>query len=429
MSVRKRAVLNPQLLLSNGLRFSIWRMKIHAWKTIRAKLSKAGLDVCTLFGPYDLICKHYGTETFDIRDLMRERNMPEPFFSDVNEFRVQRIDKIQGVEMTWDQQKNLHISGADFQNVDALQKDWNAIASADREQLVNRGIILSAPDQQGEDEVSPSAFVFIRLLGVDTDEDLQLSRQYLQSALFAKWESNIRGLFWGYPHAHYQCVVELTATDLAALVNFVMEAVPKSFPKGVETATHLVIEHLAEGDTQLSKLPAHLSVENEGVAALDAILAEKTEGPRVEFKSSLRWDHRENRVNKELVRVVVKEISAFMNTEGGMVLIGVDDHGAVVGIERDLESLSKKDRDGFRLALAQGIENDLGVEFVRNISVDFAPREGREICVVDVRKGHRAAFIKGKTGSDKEFYIRADNASRPLDMEAAMNYIRMQWPG
>jgi hypothetical protein len=387
--------------------------------------------VCTLFGPFDLICKHYGTDALDIHALMREGNMPENSFFDFNEFRVQRIDKIQGVEVNWDQKINLDTSSTNFQHVGELQQDWEAIAPADREQLVSRGIILSAPDQQGEGEVSPGAFVFIRLPDVDTDNALQLNRRYLQAHLFAntKWKSKIRGLFWGYPSEHYQCVVELTTVDIAALVNFVMEALPKSFPEEVETATHLVIEHLAEGDTPLSKLSAHLPVEKEGVATLDAILAKKAEGPRVEFKSSLRWDHNLNQVNKDLEWVVVKEISAFMNTKGGMVLIGVDDQGAVVGIEKDLESLGKKNTDGFRLALTQRIKNDLGAEFVLDTSVHFARKDGREICVVEVRKGHSPAFIKGKTGGGKEFYIRTDNSSSPLDMEVAMNHIRTQWPG
>jgi len=136
---------------------------------------------------------------------------------------------------------------------------------------------------------------------------------------------------------------------------------------------------------------------------------------------------KKNCINKELTWEVVKDISSFMNTEGGLVLIGVDDSGSVVGIEKDIETLSKHDIDGFRLALAQGIENNLGVEFVRNITVDFAQREGRQLCILRVQKGNKPAYTKGKTGN-KEFYIRADNSSRPLDMEAAIGYIRMQWP-
>lgn len=430
MNAQTRAVVNPRVLYSNGLRFSIWRMKVHGWNTLQTRLSKTGLDVCTLFGPSDLICKHYGAENFDIKDLMREKNIPDPFYSDVSEFRVERIDKFEGVELNWERSPDLPLTEADLRNVDALQEDWNAIEMTLRDQLVERGIILPGPAQEDKEELSVGAFVFIKLLGVDTVEDLQLRRQYLQFSLFKEWGLQIRGLYWGYPHAHYQCVVELVTTDLATLVKFVMEEFPKSLPRGIETATHLVIEHLAKGSIQLFRLSKQLPVKSEGgKVALDRILAEKTEGPRVEFKSSLRWDYKENRVNKDLVRVVVKEISAFMNTEGGMVLIGIDDKGAVLGIEKDLESLSKKDGDGFRLALAQGIENDLGVEFVRHISVDFEQREGRQICIVDVRKGNKPAFIKGKTGTDKEFYIRADNSSRPLDMEAAMSYIRMQWQG
>ncbi len=45
------------------------------------------------------------------------------------------------------------------------------------------------------------------------------------------------------------------------------------------------------------------------------------EGPTIEFKSSLRWDMRRNCVNKDLEYVVIKEISGFLNSNGGILLI------------------------------------------------------------------------------------------------------------
>jgi hypothetical protein len=293
-------------------------------------------------------------------------------------------------------------------------------------------MILPVPAKEPAQKLPLLSFVFMKILGLDTSEELQLCRSYLRADLFKNSWPNIHGLFWGFPHSHYQCVVELATENLAMLVRFVMEDLQKSFPKGVETATHLVIEHLARGSINLHQLFKRLpeKLEGYGMEELDLgkILAEKTEGPHVEFKSSLRWDYEQNCVNKNLVWAVVKGISAFMNTEGGVVLIGVDNKGSVVGIEKDLESLSKSNIDGFRLALAQGVDDNLGAEFIRNITIDFAQRGERQVCIVRVQKSNKPAYIKGKTGKDKEFYIRTDNSSRPLDMEAAMGYIRMQWP-
>ena len=40
------------------------------------------------------------------------------------------------------------------------------------------------------------------------------------------------------------------------------------------------------------------------------------ESPTLEFKSSLRWDFREQQVNKALQRVIAKTAAGLMNSEG-----------------------------------------------------------------------------------------------------------------
>ncbi len=425
------AVVNPKLLYAHGMQFSLTRMKVHSWSTLQIRLSKTGLNIYTMFGPSDLLCKHYRIENFEIRDLMREENVPDPFYSDINEFRVARIDKISGVELDWDLDVALTPTEEDLQDMEALQTDWDALDQTRRDRLVRDGMILPDPAPRLVQDTPMMAFVFIKLLGVDTDDQLALCRQYLRSALFKQCWQHIRGLFWGFPHAHFQCVVELLIDDLSVLTEFVMKDLQQSFPKGAETATHLVIDHAVSGPLRLFQLFKHLAVKLEAYETrlLDQILADKEEGPYLEFKSSLRWDHNEGRVNKELTRVIAKAISAFMNTAGGLLLIGMDDHGTVLGIEKDIASLGKKqDTDGFRLTLTQAIENYIGAEFVRHTTTTFEERDGKQLCMVKVVKGDEPAFLKNKSGQEKEFYIRTDNSSRPLDMEAGLNYIRMRWP-
>lgn len=47
-------------------------------------------------------------------------------------------------------------------------------------------------------------------------------------------------------------------------------------------------------------------------------LASSPEGPKLEFKSSIRWDYRANLVNKELIKPITKTVAAFLNTSGGL---------------------------------------------------------------------------------------------------------------
>jgi hypothetical protein len=67
------------------------------------------------------------------------------------------------------------------------------------------------------------------------------------------------------------------------------------------------------------------------------------ESKSLEFKSTLRWSLKDDRQDdKGVTHSVLKTIAAFLNTEGGDLLIGVADDGSVVGIEADrLESEDK----------------------------------------------------------------------------------------
>ena len=44
-------------------------------------------------------------------------------------------------------------------------------------------------------------------------------------------------------------------------------------------------------------------------------------------------------VNKKLEEVILKTVAAFANSQGGTLLIGVDDEGTILGLEQDYLSL------------------------------------------------------------------------------------------
>ena len=52
------------------------------------------------------------------------------------------------------------------------------------------------------------------------------------------------------------------------------------------------------------------------------------ESANLEFKSSFRWDLRENKLNRALEGVILKTLAGYMNGKGGTLLIGVADDGS-----------------------------------------------------------------------------------------------------
>ena len=62
-------------------------------------------------------------------------------------------------------------------------------------------------------------------------------------------------------------------------------------------------------------------------------LIQTGETAKLEFKSTLRWNILADRIDKEIEHSVLKTIVAYMNSEGGTLLVGVKDDGDILGTE------------------------------------------------------------------------------------------------
>jgi CheY-like chemotaxis protein len=150
-------------------------------------------------------------------------------------------------------------------------------------------------------------------------------------------------------------------------------------------------------------------------------LIKEGESDTLEFKSTLQWDVNKNGQNKELKFAVLKTIVAFLNSQGGTLLIGVKDDGNVFGLERDISLFSKKNLDQFQLTLIDLINQYIGINFAPYIKVRFEKIEAKEICIIDIKKSPKKALLK--VDKDLEFYIRMGNTSRKLTIPEIIDYL------
>jgi GTPase len=96
-------------------------------------------------------------------------------------------------------------------------------------------------------------------------------------------------------------------------------------------------------------------------------------------------------VDPDLVYVTT-QLAAFLNTEGGDLLIGVGDDGSLVGIEREqLES-----DDTFMRYLAQAVGNGLGDRAGTCIDSKMQIVQGKAVCVVSCQRSPEPVFLKWK---------------------------------
>ena len=157
-------------------------------------------------------------------------------------------------------------------------------------------------------------------------------------------------------------------------------------------------------------------------------LIKQGESKTLEFKSTLRWNLKEDRKDeKRITHAALKTIAAFLNTEGGDLLLGVADDGAVVGIEHDRLDT----RDKFMLHLAQVVRNGLGDRAGACIDPGMQIVDGREVCVVSCQRSPEPVFLSWKdlereNGGD--FFIRSGPGTVKLSKESAGKYIRTRFP-
>lgn len=150
------------------------------------------------------------------------------------------------------------------------------------------------------------------------------------------------------------------------------------------------------------------------------------EGLFLEYKQTLRYDLRRQCISKDVERSVVKAIAGFMNADGGMLIIGVDDEGKVTGLKNDYETLAKKNRDGFENHLNNLVKTMLGVKFANYIHVRFDYYNDNEACLVSVDPSHKPAYIQNSEGKE-EFFVRMGNSTQPFSMSEAEEYIKTRW--
>ncbi len=150
------------------------------------------------------------------------------------------------------------------------------------------------------------------------------------------------------------------------------------------------------------------------------------ESMQLEFKSSLRYDSIQRCLEPKLEFNCLKTVCAFLNAEGGDLLIGVNDRGRAVGLKDDYRTFAKSNRDAFENYLMTQISQKIGDGFLPRIRINFPKPYGKEICRVNVKPSLEPAFLQHK--GRQFFFVRTGNASRPFNISDSTNYIMDRWP-
>ncbi|MBF4516374.1 putative DNA binding domain-containing protein [Flavobacterium sp. ANB] len=154
------------------------------------------------------------------------------------------------------------------------------------------------------------------------------------------------------------------------------------------------------------------------------------EGKHLEYKSSIQFCMNAQTENRDLRFDVLKNLAAFANSEGGQLLIGVDDSQNIIGLENgDFNTLKEGNKiDHFRLLIDNLVESKFGNAFQKNLpDIKFYIVEGKTVCSIIVKgKHHTPVYLRKRPKNGAEynaFYIRSQASARELKDEELSKYI------
>ena len=141
------------------------------------------------------------------------------------------------------------------------------------------------------------------------------------------------------------------------------------------------------------------------------------ESESVEFKSTLRTNLHTGQHNKRMEDAVLKTLAGFLNTNGGVLFIGVSDEGTPVGLEAD----GFPNKDKMHLHLVNIVNRSMGKKAWIAMHVNFDDYEGKRVMVVRCERSPEPIYLKD--GNTERFYVRTGPATEEMSVEEAVAYI------
>lgn len=152
------------------------------------------------------------------------------------------------------------------------------------------------------------------------------------------------------------------------------------------------------------------------------------ESDSVEFKSTARWNMHTGTKDERMELAIAKTVAGFLNSNGGILIIGVDDDGDPVGLEKDLSLMKAPDEDRYQLWLTDHLERTLGKPTLAFVAVSFEPYRSEVVVVVRIDRSDRPVFLnEARGGRTADFYVRMGNSTRKLLTDEFADYQKSRW--
>jgi ATP-dependent Lon protease len=146
-------------------------------------------------------------------------------------------------------------------------------------------------------------------------------------------------------------------------------------------------------------------------------IVSKGEGRNVEFKAVFS--------PPVMQTAVAKGVAGLLNSDGGVLLIGVTDKGEIIGIGEDAARLGKPNLDGYENHLTNRLVGAIGASALAHVTVSLQQVNDRAVCRVDVRPSPEPVY--STEDGEQKFFARFGNSTRPLSIQEIHAYVKARW--
>lgn len=163
-----------------------------------------------------------------------------------------------------------------------------------------------------------------------------------------------------------------------------------------------------------------------GLTEADEIrnISRQGESKCIEFKETLSLDVKKQTKEKYIELSVFKTIAAFLNTEGGVLLVGVSDDGNIPGIDIEIDKFHKGIKDKFLLHFKNSLKTRIGEEFYPYIEYKLVLVAENHVLVVKCKESKSPCFL-----DNSDFYVRTNPATDKLEGPKILQYVRNHFHG
>lgn len=173
----------------------------------------------------------------------------------------------------------------------------------------------------------------------------------------------------------------------------------------------------------LRKLESMLEVVGE-LTESDRVLSacRQGESKTVEFKESLSLDVAKGTKESYIEQSALKTVAAFLNSEGGTLLVGVRDSGEVSGIDVEIDKFHKT-TDKFLLHFKNLLKTKIGEEYYTFINYGPVRVSGRQVLMVSCKPSKIPCYFGGS-----DFFVRTNPATDKLEGQKLVDYVNNHFP-